>query len=123
MTGNDLFGLTMAVLSEDEGDNAEFKCRCVRLINHLLEQTFAVNNGLRRHKGLERLAETPAIAALGDEVPYEDELVNGAFPYGLAEKYVFDENDFQKVGYFNGLYVRGVNDAWRAEAGPVKRVY
>ena len=123
MTGTELFDLTMAVLSEDAGDNEEFRGRCVALINHMMGQTFAVNNGLRASKGIPKLAAAPVIAALDDMLPYEDELCSGAFPYGLAEKYVFDENDFQKVGYFNGQYVQGVNAAWRAERGAIKRVW
>lgn len=123
MTGQDVFQLTMDILSEAEADNTEFKDRCARLLNHLMRQTFAVNNSLRASKGRDPMTETPQISALTDTMPYEDELCGTAFPYGLAEKYVFDENDFQKVTYFNSLYASAVNDCRRAVSTSVEDVY
>lgn len=112
MTVDELFEGTMAVLSEDPADNAEFRARCPMLVNGLMLETYGVNQGLRTSKGLDPMTAPPEIASVGEEIPFEIELVS-AFRYGLAEKYVFDENDFQKVGYFNSVYAARVNECWR----------
>lgn len=116
MTGRQAANLTLATLSETAADNGEFLGFAVGMLNVLLQETLEINNTLCQVKGKTPLAEAPMLESLDQEIPYEAEILRSVIPYGLAEKYVYDEGDPTKINYYNSLYVNAVNACTRGLA-------
>ena len=76
---------------------------------HILPELLETENGLRRAAGREELEQAPLLGSLEEQIPYDERLLRGALPYGLAAKLVYDDGDMGKVGYFQQLYVNAVN--------------
>ena len=111
MNGNEVLKLAYDILSESEADNADFTGFAPGILTVLLAETFAANNNLRLSKGLKELTEMPLITAetMTEDLPYEQELLLTALPYGICEKYADSDGDTARTGYFNSLYVNAVN--------------
>ena len=123
MTAEDVYTAALALIFEDEQTAGDYKTFSPALINLLLPGLFSVNNAIREVRGKEPLTELPRVSAFTDEIPYEDDLVIGAMPYGLAEKLVYDDMDMDKVGYFNSQYVNAVNALTQVKPQDIEDVY
>lgn len=111
MTGKEL--LSMACHLFFEPNTGYYEPFALSHINTLLSDAFEVNNRLREYADKEKFPEIPALSGLGEELPYEDSLTRGAFPYGLASKLYFDENDPGGQSVFHQQYVAAVQEADR----------
>lgn len=116
MTGNDVLKLAYDIMSEEE--NSEFTAFAPGILTVLLAETWACNNDLRRRKGLPELAEIPTVTAeiMDQQLPCETEIQLTVLPYGICEKYADGDGDTVKTGYYNSLYVNGVNNCLRGIA-------
>lgn len=127
MTGNEVLKLAYDIMSEDESSNTEFSSFAPGILTVLLAETFAVNNNLRQSKDKPVLTEMPIITEdnMDDELPYEREIQLTVLPYGICEKYADGDGDTVKTGYYNSLYVNGVNYCLRGipQEGGVVDVY
>ncbi len=111
MTGREL--LTAACHLFFDTNTAYYEPFALTHINMLLSDTYEANNGIRLNNGKTILTEIPSIVALSDHIPYEDSLVRGAFPYGLASKLYFDDNDTGRQMLFQQHFVNAVNESER----------
>lgn len=113
MTGNDLLTRAMALYAETDTSDEDARALAVPYINMVLAETFDTNNRIRQRRGLDPLEDIPEIAALSDEIVYENHLVKLALPYGLASKLYFDEDDNSRLSMFLQEYADRVNKADR----------
>lgn len=121
MTGQQLYQHTLALMFEE--DCEAYAAELVALINILLAEVSPTNNSIRKAKGKQPLSPPPRIASLEEDLPLEEELLLAALPYGLAAKLIYDDNDMNKVGYYQGLYVSAIKEAARLIPSSVKDVY
>ena len=127
MTGNDVLKLAYDIMSEEESANSEFTAFAPGILPVLLGETWACNNNLRLSKGLPVLTEIPNVTAetMDQQLPYEPEIQLTVLPYGICEKYADGDGDTVKTGYYNSLYVNGVNYCLRGipQEGGVEDLY
>ena len=107
MTGNELLKQALALMAETDGE--DYRELAPAYINLMLAELFDVNNRMRRHGGLEELAEMPAVSGLEEELPYMERLQRLAMPYGLVSRLFFDEEDNSRLSMFNEEYAARVN--------------
>ncbi len=120
MTGQEILKITLDLLYEETN---EYDIYAVSILNMMIAELFETENHIRRAAGKEPLKETPYLAELKEEVPYDERLTRGAMPFGLASYIVLDDNDMGRVGYFRQLYVNAVNGASKTLPEGVKDVY
>ena len=123
MTGREIYENALALLFEDEATAGDYNTFALPLLNMLLPELLGVNNQLRIVRGKMPIQEAPSLESLEDTLPYEEELCRSALPFGLACRLVYDDNDLQKVAYFNAAYVNAVNALSQTQAQPVEDVY
>ena len=111
MTGNDVLKLAYDLMSEEESANADFTAFVPGILSVLLAETFPCNNAIRESRGKEELEQIPTVTSstMGDELPYEPEVLLRILPYGICEKYADGDGDSVKTGYYNSLYVNAIN--------------
>lgn len=123
MTGKELYLAALSLLFETEETAGDAEIHAPVLIGSMLGDLFFLNNILREEAGKEKLSEIPAIQTLDEEVPYEEKLVRGCMPYGLAQRIVYDDDDMGKVDYFQQLYVNAANALSRARGRSIADRY
>lgn len=109
MTGKQILRLCYDIMGTTEADETDFEPNVPGILNVLLGELFHVNNNLRQSKELPVLTEIPQIETLQDEITYEQEIQLTVMPYGIAEKYAAYDDNTVNIGYYNSLYVNGVN--------------
>ena len=104
MTGRELLESALALMAEDMQDAADYEKQAPALIRLMLTELFDLNNSVLASKGKAPLVQAPTIADLTAQIVYEDEIVWGVMPYGLAAKLSLDD-DRVKAAYFNAEYL------------------
>lgn len=104
MTGRELLESALALMAEDMQDAADYEKQAPALIRLMLTELFDLNNSVLVSKGKAPLVQAPTIADLTAQIVYEDEIVWGVMPYGLAAKLSLDD-DRVKAAYFNAEYL------------------
>ena len=103
MTADDLYGAALALMAESRDRAKGYRDKLVPLVNLLLAGAYPAEQALRRARGHPPLAALPRIATEGEELPYREELLAGALPYGLAGMRVMDD-DPGKANFFNAMF-------------------
>ena len=123
MTVRECFEEAMGFLPENPEENPEIKKFAVNWCNFLLSETFRNENFYREANKIEKLAEIPKLGKIEDEIPYNEELVKTAFPYGMA-KFIFRENgDISGSREFYQLYVIALSEATPVVLREVEDIY
>jgi len=106
--------LTAAAALFFETDLSGYCDLALPFVNMLLNECFETNNRIRRRNGKEGLLSAPVLTNLYEVIPYEEQLVRLALPYGLAAKLIYDEQDSARMNYFMSEYTSRVNrcDRW-----------
>ena len=106
--------LTAAAALFFETDLSGYSDLALPFVNMLLNECFETNNRIRRRNGKEGLLSAPVLTNLYEVIPYEEQLVRLALPYGLAAKLIYDEQDSARMNYFMSEYTSRVNrcDRW-----------
>lgn len=120
MTAENLFYSALALLQEDAERYEEYY---LSVLNTLLSETYEINQHLRRSKGLNVLKDIPVLDMDGDEIPYEEELVRSALPYGLASRISLDDNDVSKCQFLHNVYAININALNKGYATAVADCY
>lgn len=123
MTGQDLIILAISLFGETKDSVSEYTSNAVSYINILLSEAFNVNNSIRKSKKLDVLSSAPVIASIADSITYENELLYQCLPYGLAAKYILEDNDYAKYNAFTQMYTQALNSCQKAEQTPIVDVY
>jgi len=76
-------------LLEESVDTRKF---AVTWCNILLAETMRNENIFRKANGIDEIKKVPQVYSENDEIPYNEEMVRAAFPYGMA-RWIFREND------------------------------
>lgn len=109
MTANEVHEAALSLLFENRATAGDYNTFALPLLNLMLPELLETENAIRRVAGEKELDQAPKIDSLEEEIPYDERLLRGALPYGLAAKLVYDDGDMSKVGYFQQLYVNAVN--------------
>lgn len=123
MTGQECYEVTLVLLFEKGYDTTDYDEAALPMLNLMLAEAFPIENSIRMGAGREALKDIPFLKALADPLPYDDRLCRVAFPYGLAAKLVYDDNDMGKVSFFQSQYVSFANECARAVLDEVEDVY
>lgn len=123
MTVFECYEIAVSFLPEEPADNTEMQKYMIGWCNMLLAESFAHENVYRKANGLEELAAVPKVSAKTDEIPYNENMVRAAFPYGMA-RWIFRENDDVSGSheYYN-LYAAALRDSTPVLASEVTDVY
>ena len=92
MTVKECYERAVSFLPEVPEDNTDMQKHMVAWCNALLGDTINYENIWRRVNKLPELDTPPKVKTQTDEIPYNEKMVAGAFPYGMAQ-FVFREND------------------------------
>lgn len=103
MTVRQVYNIALALMAESASDAGDYEEQVIPLVNLMLPELWEINNSIRLAKGEERLEAFAQVSALADVIPYEDIVLAGVLPYGLAAKLALDD-DASKASYFNGEY-------------------
>lgn len=106
MTGEQLLKRAAALISET--DTEDYKEIALIQINILLDETWKQNNRMRKAVGKEEMGRVD-LESLGAEIPWEEELVRNALPWGLAAKLFFEEDDNARLSMFNEEFANRLN--------------
>lgn len=92
MNAEKIYDSVCALMFWEQSDRAEYQSAYLSALNRLLNENFAANNALRRARKKPPLTETPEIARLTDEVPFEREFTGSILPYGCAGYAGYDDD-------------------------------
>lgn len=110
MTGLDIYILASAVLWEGENEDTDSKKFTVQFLNHLLPETLACENSLRRRDGMEELAAAPIVKTIEQEIPWHDILCRTALVYGLCWHFFENIGDLYRAELYRNLFVSSINE-------------
>lgn len=82
----------MTLMDLEETDRADYEGKFLQHLNMRLEETFQINNALRRRRGEAPLLAAPYLTAMEDEAGYESQLERLVLPLGVA-MYLYVEDD------------------------------
>ncbi len=123
MTVKECYEHAVSFLPENPEENTEMQKFAVVWCNILLAETMRNENVCRRAKGQEELKKVPLVKNEEDEIPYDEEMVRAAFPYGMA-RFVFRENDDISGSHeFYQLYVNALLESTPVIESEVEDVY
>ena len=123
MTVKECFETALSFLSETAEENPEMKKFSIAWCNVLLGETFEHENVYRIYKGKEELLHPLKVLGYEEEIPYNENLVRKAFPYGMA-RWMFRENDDISASHeYYSLYVNAIKEATPVLFGKIKDVY
>ena len=123
MTVKECYEHAVSFLPEKPEENTEMQKFAVVWCNILLAETMRNENVCRRAKEQEELKKVPLVKNEEDEIPYDEEMVRAAFPYGMA-RFVFRENDDISGSHeFYQLYVNALLESIPVIESEVEDVY
>ena len=123
MTVKECYEHAVSFLPEKPEENTEMQKFAVVWCNILLAETMRNENVCRKAKGQEELKKVPLVKNGEDEIPYDEEMVRAAFPYGMA-RFVFRENDDISGSHeFYQLYVNALLESTPVIESEVEDVY
>ncbi len=111
MKGQDIYIMASAFLYEQDGEDTESKHFALPFLNILLQEALPTENSIRKFKGLAPLTEAPFIKNLDEEIPYDNEIMRVALPYGLAAQYYQEAPDNFQAENYRSKYLAALQDA------------
>ena len=123
MTVMECYERAVSFLPETKEENTDMTKHMVTWANVLMADTLNYENAFRRANGIDELSSPPRVTGQNDEIPYNEKLVAGAFPYGMA-RWIFRENeDISGSREYYSLYAAAVEEATPAIYGAVEDIY
>ena len=107
-TVRDVYIMAAALIGDRENDDRDERDLSVQHMKILLQEALNCENSMRERDGQELLTVAPVLG-LDDEIPYHDELVRAAFPYGLAWQYHQDAGNWVLAGQYRSMFIEAVN--------------
>lgn len=113
----------VAFLPEELRDNVEMQEFAVRWCNVLLADCRSAENAYRKKHGQTELAVPLSVSSKTDVIPYNDALVQTAFPYGMA-RWVFRENeDVDGSREYYSMYTAAITESTPVITGEIEDIY
>jgi hypothetical protein len=95
-----IYDTALALMLGAQADE-ETRAMFLPVLNLLLAENFALNNGLRTHRGMAALPSPPFVTSMGQRVEYEDIFTRVILPYGAAGLLYAEEDAGASVAYKN----------------------
>lgn len=108
MTVRDIYILAAALIGDRENDDRDERDLAPSYMTILLQEALNCENSIRERDGQELLTVAPVLG-LDDEIPYHDELVRAAFPYGLAWQYHQEAGNLGLSAQYRNMFIEAVN--------------
>ena len=123
MTIMECYEQAVSLIPEKPEENIDMQRFAVVWCNILLAETLAYENIYRKANGMEELLRVPMLNEVDEEIPYNERLVRGAFPYGMA-RWIFRENDDAAASHeYYTLYTVALKEATPLLEGEINDVY
>lgn len=123
MTVKECFKQALSLVPELLEESVDTRRFAVTWCNILLAETIRNENIFRKVNGIEEIKKIPQVFSENDEIPYNEELVKGAFPYGMA-RWIFRENDDISGSHeYYQLYTVALSEATPVFESEVEDVY
>lgn len=123
MKVKEIYETAVSFIPERPEDNPELRKFAVPWCNFLLAEALPYENAFRRGKKMPELGAPAKVISDEDEVPYNENLVSRAFPYGMA-RWIFRENDDVAGSHeYYSLYVNACREAIPLVIEEIKDIY
>ena len=123
MTVKECYERAVSFIPEVPEDNVDMQKHAVTWANVLLADSLNTENVWRRVNKIKELDFAPKVSGEDDEIPYNEQLVSAAFPYGMA-RWIFRENDDVSGSHeYYQLYATALLEATPLEIVEVTDVY
>lgn len=123
MTVKECFENALALIPDLPEENQDLEKFAPVWCSILLAETVNHENIWRRANKIPEISAVPKVEKPGDEIPYNDELVRAAFPYGMA-RWIFRENeDIPGSHEYYQLYAIALSEATPLEYAEVRDIY
>jgi len=104
MTAQQLFDLTVGIMGVTPANATSYTDTIIPQINTILANTFSLENNNREYAGLVELTVIPTVAALSDNLTYQDNVLRNVVVYGLAQLLSLSDDDTIKAGFYETRY-------------------
>jgi len=104
MTAQQLFDLTVGIMGVTPANATSYTDTIIPQINTILANTFSLENNNREYAGLVELTVIPTVAALSDNLTYQDNVLRNVVVYGLAQLLSLSDDDTIKAGCYETRY-------------------
>jgi len=118
MTAQQLFDLTVGIMGVTPANATSYTDTIIPQINTILANTFSLENNNREYAGLVELTVIPTVAALSDNLTYQDNVLRNVVVYGLAQLLSLSDDDTIKAGFYETRY--GDNFAQERKTNPAE---
>lgn len=123
MTVKECYERAVSFIPEVPEDNVDMQKHAVTWANVLLADSLNTENVWRRVNKIPELDSAPKVSGEDDEIPYNEALVEKAFPYGMA-RWIFRENDDVSGSHeYYQLYATALMEATPLEVVEITDVY
>ena len=123
MTALKIYEIGVSYLPEQIADNPDLKRYLIPWMNVILQETFQIENSIRRYKGEEELLEAQVISSETEEIIYHPELAAVAFPFAIAANAFIDDDNDYRANIYRTLYQTRANEAMRYTPQKIKDLY
>lgn len=113
----------LSFIPEKPEENPDMQKFMIAWCNVILGEMLEYENVFRRAKGLAELEKVPVLTEKEQEIPYNENLVKRAFPYGMARWMFREGEDIAASHEYYNLYIAAANEATPVFEGDVKDIY
>ena len=111
MTVRECYEIALSFLPEKPEDNPDMQRFMVAWCNVLLGEMLGYENTYRKANKLSEVVALPVLMEKDEVIPYNENLVRAAFPYGMA-RWMFRENeDIAGSHEYYNLYIVAAREA------------
>ncbi|MBQ2898185.1 MAG: hypothetical protein IJE28_00395 [Oscillospiraceae bacterium] len=123
MTVKECYEQAVGFLPENPEENTGMQKYAVSWCNFLLAETFQNENICRKAKKLPQITEIPKVSDMGEEIPYDEEMVRAVFPYGMARWAFRESEDVSGSREYYRLYAVALAEATPVTEEEIEDVY
>ena len=123
MTVEQLYTSALSCIPSNSSEDDSLRQYMVMWTNLLLRETLKYENAWLASRKEEELKQAPSVATLSDEIPYESELVENAFIWGIAAFMCKDDDDTYHEQDYRARYVSACIEYTPMVFGPVIDIY
>lgn len=109
MTVKDIYVLGASLVGDHDGDDQDEELFAIQYLNILMQESLECENSMRERDGQAVLAAAPIVTSTTDEVPYHEQLLRAAFPFGLAWQYHQEAGNLSLASQYRNTYIDAVN--------------
>lgn len=124
MTVLELFRKGLGQLAEPVEENLKIRDKfMLDWTNIILQEALETENSIRRFNDEPELTKAQKVTSGSDVLTYHDEIVTGAFPYGIAaQAYNDDDNDY-RANKYRQMFIAGLQSSSKITTTTVKNIY